>query len=218
MTQPIKAVIFDLGRVIVDVDIARLADHLGTVLTRGDPVQTISRMMSDPLVVQYDKGQITPEQFHADLCRRFGLKVPLSQFSRLWCDIFTPIPGMEDLLRSLHGRLPLGLLSDTDILHWRHIRNHFPIVSIFPHPVLSFQVGTMKPDPVIFRRAADSVCTPPENCLYIDDLPANVQGACGIGMEAVVFRGADILRQDLIRRKILPESSDPTFAGRTASD
>ncbi|NLH16454.1 MAG: HAD family phosphatase [Phycisphaerae bacterium] len=204
MTRSIQAVIFDLGRVIVDVNIARLAEHLGTVLTEGDPVQTISRMMSDPLVVQYDKGRVTPEQFHADLCHRFGLKVPFSQFSRLWCDIFSPIPGMEDLLRSLHGRIPLGLLSDTDALHWQYIRDNFPILSIFPHPVLSFQVGTMKPDPDIFRRAADSVHTSPENCLYIDDLPANVEGARRIGMEAIMFRGADSLRKDLFSRNILP--------------
>jgi len=48
----------------------------------------------------------------------------------------------------------LGLLSDTDSLHWQHLRDHYPILSIFPRPILSFQVGTMKPDPEIFRRAA----------------------------------------------------------------
>jgi glucose-1-phosphatase len=205
MTPPIQAVIFDLGRVIVDVNIARLADHLGAVLTDGDPVQTISRMMSDPLVVQYDTGRITPEQFHADFCRRFGVKVRFGLFSRIWCDIFSPMPGMEDLLRSLHGRLPLGLLSDTDALHWKYLRDTYPILSIFPRPVLSFQVGTMKPDPAIFRRAAESVQIPPTGCLYIDDLPANVEGARKIGMEAVIFRGADDLKRNLISRAILPE-------------
>ena len=205
MTQPIQAVIFDLGRVIVDVNIARLADHLGTALTEGDPIVTISRIMSDPLVVQYGTGRITPEQFHDALCRRFGLTVPFDRFRQLWCDIFSPMPGMEDLLRSLHGRLPLGLLSDTDALHWQYLRNQYPILSIFPRPVLSFQVGTTKPDPAIFRRAAESVQTSPTGCLYIDDLPANVEGARQTGMEAIVFRGADDLKRNLISQKILPE-------------
>jgi glucose-1-phosphatase len=205
MTHPIQAVIFDLGRVIVDVNIARLADHLGTALIQGDPVQTISRVMSDPLVVQYGTGKITPEQFHDTLCRRFGLSVPFARFRQLWCDIFTPMPGMEDLLRSLHGRIPLGLLSDTDPLHWQHLRIQNPILSVFPQPVLSFQVGMVKPDPMIFRRAAESVQTPPESCLYIDDLPANVEGARKIGMEGFVFSGATALRQELVNRKILPE-------------
>jgi FMN phosphatase YigB (HAD superfamily) len=205
MTRPIQAVIFDLGRVIVDVNIARLAEHLGTVLTEGDPVVTISRIMSDPLVVQYGTGRITPEQFHDGLCRRFGLTVPFDRFGQLWCDIFSPMPGMEDLLGSLHGRLPLGLLSDTDSLHWQFLRDSYPILSIFPRPVLSFQVGTMKPDPAIFHRAAESVQTSPASCLYIDDLPANVEGARRIGMEAVIFRGADDLKRNLISRNILPE-------------
>jgi glucose-1-phosphatase len=203
MTQPIQAIIFDLGRVIVDVNIARLADHLGTVLTEGDPVVTISRIMSDPLVVQYGTGRITPEQFHDSLCRRFGLTIPFDRFGQLWCDIFSPMPGMEDLLRSLHGRLPLGLLSDTDSLHWQFLRDSYPILSIFPRPVLSFQIGTMKPDPAIFRRAAESVQTPPAGCLYIDDLPTNVEGARRIGMEAIVFCGADDLKRNLISRGIL---------------
>lgn len=205
MSQQIKAVIFDLGRVIVDIHIARLSDHLGAILTGDNPVQIISRMMSDPMVVQYDTGRITTEQFHEGLCRRFGLTVPYDRFCRLWCDIFTPMPGMEDLLQSLHRRLPLGLLSDTDSLHWQYLRNHYPILSIFPRPVLSFEVGTMKPDPMIFHRAAESVQTPPANCLYIDDLPANVEGARRIGMDTIVFHGADSLRKNLSSRNMLPE-------------
>ncbi len=120
------------------------------------------------------------------------------------------MPGMEDLLRSLHGRFPLGLLSDTDSLHWQHLRSHYPILSIFPRPVLSFEVGIMKPNPEIYRLAAESVRTCPEHCLYIDDLSVNVEGARQIGMEAIVFRQTDDLKQNLISRDILPKTSRST--------
>ncbi len=206
----IRAIIFDLGRVIVDVNISRLTQHLGTAMIEGDPQKTIAGFMRDPSLVDFGTGRITPRQFHRTICQRFGIDVSFERFSELWCDVFTPMPGMERLLRELEGRQPLGLLSDTDPLHWQHLRSRYPILSIFARPILSFEVGMMKPSPDIFRKAAESVATVPQECLYIDDLVTNVEGAKKIGMDAIAFSGANELRRRLFERGLIAmDSADP---------
>jgi HAD superfamily hydrolase (TIGR01509 family) len=111
--------------------------------------------------------------------------------------------GMYELVKQLSEKYPLGLLSDTDPLHWNYIVENYPIVKFFPNPVLSFTCGMSKPDKKIFELAAKSVNTPPKNCVYIDDLPKNTAGAESIGIKAIKFESAQQLKRELIALKVL---------------
>ena len=61
----------------------------------------------------------------------------------------------------------------------------------------SCYLGLRKPAPPIFRRALDILGTAPERILFIDDRAENAAGAASVGMQAVLFTGADALRRDL---------------------
>ncbi|MBN1818696.1 MAG: HAD family phosphatase [Sedimentisphaerales bacterium] len=196
----VEAVIFDLGRVLVDVDIRRLSHSVLAQWPDKDPEQVAEQVMKDNLMVRYNTGQIRPEEFHAALCKKYGLSIGYEEFARLWCGIFRPMEGMEEIVYRLQDRIRLGLLSDTDPLHWSYLSCNFPFLSVFSQPTLSFQVGVMKPDKQIYLQASRNVGTPLEKCLYIDDLSINVSGAKAAGMQAVQFTGPDhlcVLLEDL---------------------
>jgi len=193
MRQPIEAVIFDLGRVLIHIDPDPLRKKLNT---SGDG-DLIEKVRENALIPQLNAGRITPEQFHRQLCEQFNFHWSFQTFTEAWCSIFLPNPEMEALVRNLHGRVPLGLLSDTDPQHWTYIQRHYPIVKIFENPVLSFRLGVCKPDPAMYRAAAESVGKAPSQCFYTDDLPENVEGARKAGMTAVVFENADQIRREL---------------------
>ncbi|MBE0535659.1 MAG: HAD-IA family hydrolase [Phycisphaerae bacterium] len=204
-THEIKAVIFDLGRVIVDVDVGKLASFVSATPSQADIDQVIMDVLGDELMLQFNTGKVGPEEFHRGIIRRFDLTLTFDEFATLWCGIFSPISGMPELIRRLQGRFNLGLLSDTDPLHWNYLRKNNPILEAFKRPTLSFQIGLTKPDPAIFRAAARNADTLPEACLYIDDLPANAAGAAAAGMQSIVFKGPADLRMQLIDKGLIED-------------
>jgi len=204
-TNEIKALIFDLGRVIVDVDVGRLASFVSATPSQADIDKVIMDVLGDDLMLQFNTGKVGPEEFHRGIVRRFDLELEFDAFATLWCGVFSPIVGMPELIRRLEGRFNLGLLSDTDPLHWNYLRKNNPILEAFKRPTLSFQIGLTKPDPAIFRAAARNADTPPEACLYIDDLPTNAAGAAAVGMQSIVFKGPLDLRRQLIDKGLIED-------------
>ncbi|MBN1766353.1 MAG: HAD family phosphatase [Sedimentisphaerales bacterium] len=202
MCAGIRAVIFDLGRVVVDIDFSRSMFRLFREFDQ--PSETIIKtLMTDDLIHQYNTGQILPRQFYDAVRKRFDIDIPFAEFQNLWCDIFSPMPGMESLIQELVGHVKLGLLSNTDPLHWKHIYTNNPIMKVFSKPTLSFEIGMQKPELESFRIAARDVDTPVEYCLYVDDLRENIEAAHTAGMKGLHFINAEQLRKELVVKNIL---------------
>ena len=199
----IEAVIFDLGRVLVDVVIS---DEFRSALDWPPAPANDGgrrRRVFERLYQDFSTGRLTAEQFHRHLCRESGQKIEFGDFQRLWCSLVHTLPGAEELFDRVARRWPVGLLSDTDPLHWQHVLEHHPFVGRISRPTLSFRIGVMKPDPRAFRAAADNVGYPPPACLFIDDKPENVVGAEKLGMQGLVFQGTAELQQQLERLGLL---------------
>ncbi|MBC8392716.1 MAG: HAD family phosphatase [Deltaproteobacteria bacterium] len=204
MTNPkIEAVIFDLGRVLVDIDNTLLVEQLFKGLDTDDLQELGRRTMSDPAMVAFNSGKIGPEAFYEKMRQTYHWDLTFDAFRTLWCRIFVTMDGVEALVAQLHKRVNVGLLSDTDPLHWNHIIATWPWIGEIKNPTLSYQVGVMKPNPEIYLTAADNVNTPPQKCLYIDDLEMNVKGARAVGMTAIRFENAEQLKIALEHYKLL---------------
>lgn len=202
-SSELTAIIFDMGRVLVNVDVSIFSRKIFSDVAGDNPDEIIQEVISHPLMKKFNMGLMPPEQFYQELCDAYRLDVDYAEFTQLWCSLFSPMAGMEELLGELDGSLALGLLSDTDPLHWEHLTKTYSLLELFEHPTLSFQVEVMKPDPEIYLVAAKNVGVSPEQCLYIDDLQCNVEGARSVGMEGIRFEGATPLREQLVSRGLL---------------
>src|SRR5437867_2495260 len=130
MTRP-KAVIFDLGKVLVDFDyrIAGLRIAARGTMT-ADEVQTF--IDHSPLLFRFETGRITKEQFFAEVRATTGFRGTIDEFSEFFADIFTPIEPMVKLHSDLRrSGAPTYLFSNTNELAVGHIRQHFPFFSRF---------------------------------------------------------------------------------------
>lgn len=197
ITRKIEAIIFDLGRVLVNVDITRGIFGLFGHGTQKGTEAAVAQLMREPAVALYNSGRLPPEEFYHTMKEKFSLNLDFAEFVRLWCDVFDPMEGMEQLIHQLHGKIPLGLLSDTDPLHWDYIRRRFEFVAIIDNPTLSFQTGFRKPSKEAFEAAVKNIGVNASCCMYVDDLMENVAGAKKTGLDAVQFLGVEKLRQDL---------------------
>ena len=157
----------------------------------------------EPLFKQYSKGQIETTQFYQAFTKQYNLDISFSEFSSYWCEIFAPMKGMESLVNQVAASCKIGLLSDIDPLHWAYLIENYPFLKDFPRPVLSYQIGALKPSPKCYRAAAESVGESPAACLFIDDRRINILGARKLGMRAVLFKDRVSLKTVLQHYQII---------------
>lgn len=203
VTRP-RAVILDLGRVIVPFEFrrawTRAAEH-----SPLSPDEIGQRLKTSPLLPEFEMGRLAPLDFARRISTLCELSVSHDEFCELWNAIFLPETLIPDsLVARLAERGPLVLLSNTNAIHFEWLAPRYPILRHFHTLVLSYEVGAIKPDPAIYSRAVAATGCEPHECFFTDDMPEYVEGACRYGIDAVQFQGEQSLRKELTRREILP--------------
>jgi glucose-1-phosphatase len=198
-----KAIIFDLGKVLVHFDFKRGYRELEQLCPHA-AAEIPKRLSGTGLVQRFESGLVEPREFVAELTKILDLKVDFDRFCDIWSCIFAETLVPDSLVEALGARYRLILLSNTNAIHFEMIRKTYPILRHFHELVLSYEVKAMKPQPEIYRAAIEKAGCRPEECFYTDDIPEYVEGARRLGIDAVQFRGADELQSELTARKILP--------------
>jgi FMN phosphatase YigB (HAD superfamily) len=198
----IKAVIFDLGKVIVPFDFSRGYRAMAELCSYA-PEEIPKRIGSTDLVARFESGQVSPEHFVEQLCQTLDIRMEYGHFCEIWSSIFLPhtlIP--ETLLEGLGRGYRLLLLSNTNAIHFKMVRENYPLLKHFDDYVLSYEVGAMKPSPVIYEEAiARAQCAPGE-CFFTDDIAEYVAAAREAGMDAVQFQSAAQIESELRDRGV----------------
>ncbi len=213
-----KAVIFDLGKVLVQFDFSR-----GYRLLEGlcpYPAAEIPRRIAPTdLVRRFETGLVEPRDFVTQLSVALEMRVEYEQFCGIWSSIFTEALLPESLLEGLAGRYRLLLLSNTNAIHFEMIRREYAFLRHFHDLVLSYEVKAMKPQPEIYHAAVKLAGCRPEECFYTDDIAEYAEGARRIGIDAVQFRSAEQLQRELAVRGIewAPQKK-PGVLGRTPGE
>lgn len=195
MSGPGTTIIFDLGNVILPFDplkpCAILAGMSGKTTS-----EVIHLIYDNNLERRFEQGRIDGDQFTEGVSEVLGIELTTIEFHDLWADMFTENRDVSAIVRQLLAQHYLILLSNTNPWHWRHALKHFPIVSEFRERILSYEVGALKPHPIIYRTALEKVGQA-ERVIFIDDIEINVDAARIMGMRGIHFRSADQLRREL---------------------
>jgi glucose-1-phosphatase len=193
----LRAIIFDIGRVLIRVDIVRIKTALADGLSLS-PAELWSALENDPLWPDWQEGRLTPRDWHLHINKRFGSRLTFDKFTEAWNLALDPQP-MQDvaLFQGLAKEYRLALLSNTDPIHLAHMEPRYDFFAYFPVRIYSCSVGASKPNPLIYQRALRGLRAKATETLYIDDIPDYVEAAQRLGMSGIVYRSPDQLRQDL---------------------
>jgi putative hydrolase of the HAD superfamily len=104
-----------------------------------------------------------------------------AEFVAAFEDIFDENLPMTALVKSLHGRFPLYLLSNTNDIHVDFFLRRYPVFENFSGGVYSHKVRASKPNPEIFHIACRQLGIEPETTFFIDDLLPNIETARSLG-------------------------------------
>jgi len=111
--------------------------------------------------------------------------------------------GVMELVAAVRDVVPVVLLSNASTRLLSDLERS-DILGEFDAAISSADIRAAKPDPAAFEAAARAAGVPLERCLFVDDTPANVEGAKAAGMQAVLYTGLDDLRDRCVELELLP--------------
>lgn len=197
-----KAILFDLGNVIVGLDYGRYYAELSGLRNQlGEDIT--NELNSTDLLHRFERGEISSQDFFRGMRSVLSLRCSYSEFCRAFCSLFLPVPLIsEKLLSGLSSRYRLILVSNTNPIHFCMVRENYPILRFFHDFVLSFEVRSMKPSMEIYHAALTRAGCSPQECFFVDDKEENVNAALKQGIDAVQFNSPQQLEKDLRTRRI----------------
>ena len=198
----VKAFLFDLGNVLVRFDHMAAARKI-TEGTGASPEKLFEMFFESPLVVEHDTGRISTRRFYEEVSRQVGMRISYEKFLEVWNDIFVSDEKMVRLVDRLLQQYPCFLISNTNRPHFEYLRGLCPVLDRLSGWILSYEVGHLKPNPAIYRRALEMAGRSPGEIFYVDDRDDLIQAAHAIGFQTHRFGGFEGLAAELISRGIV---------------
>jgi len=195
----LRALIFDIGRVLVKVDVARAMAGLAQNISLS-PAEVWSMLEKDPRWKDWQEGRVTPHDWHAHVSKRLNSSLSFLDFRDAWNRCLDPQPLQSlDLFAGLAKKHRLALLSNTDPIHVEHLEANYAFFRYFPQParIYSCAVRASKPSPVVFQSALKALRTPAAQTVFIDDIREFVEAARSLGLAGIHYQNPAQLRADL---------------------
>jgi len=196
----IKAVIFDLGNVLIDFDYHIAVNRISR-FTDKSPNQIFDLFFDSTLTALFEEAKISSDEFFLKVKEMLKLKLDYNEFLPIWNEIFYLSPKNEEVYKiviSLKKNYSLALISNINVLHLDYIKKKFSVFEPFQSIITSCQVKVAKPQPLIYRKTLDNLGVSPQNAFYTDDRPELVEEANRLGIKGFVFKGVQQLHKDLI--------------------
>ncbi len=206
-TQRPSFILFDLGNVLVHISPGAFLRRLG-LDTPED--RCLYQVHINEIVRQYESGNADTSEFLSRLETLVNTKQPEISgaphrnrisveelHAAMLAVIGTPVEGMLELVTRLSSSVPLGLLSNTNPLHYEWCMEHLPVLRHIPSHFLSYQLQSLKPGARIYSQVVRKLQIAPGEILYVDDIPENVEAGRKAGLNSHQFLGREELEEEL---------------------
>jgi len=204
----IKAIIFDLGGVIVDLDYSNFYKQI-IALSPLEKPQTRIMLEFFRQSDLYHQGKMTDEEFYKLACEILQVcMINQNQFYEAFNSIISGSsqPEMISLLKELKDmkKYKLIALSNVNSSHWDYLLNKkWDLLEYFGEFILSHEVHLTKPDPRIFQLAIEKSECNAEEIVYVDDGLNNIRSANDLGIRGIYFTNVEDLIEEFKKLKII---------------
>lgn len=196
----IEIVLFDLGGVLIELSSVQ---SMGRFFGELPEDEVWGRWLACPWVRRFERGHCSAHDFAHGMVDSWSM----STSPEVFLDAFLHwprglMPGARELARATRSRLPIGCLSNTNVLHAGRHASEEAVYDLFDHRFLSHEIGLVKPDREIFDHVLAELGLPAANVLFLDDNQINVDGARAAGLRAERTRGLADVRAALARHSL----------------
>ena len=194
-----KAIVFDLGGVLIDLDFDRCVKAFREILGYERITDLLDLYHQKGIYGDMEAGLITADEFRAEVLRESRPGCIPADVDRAMAGLLVGMdPRKVQLLEELSRRFPLyGLSNNNEIsvkrMHDIYEENSLDWQRVFRKEFISCRMKMLKPSRAIFDAAAAEIGVPPEDILFVDDSQKNVDGALAAGWRAVLYvQGTDL--------------------------
>ncbi|WP_350336037.1 HAD family hydrolase [Coralliovum pocilloporae] len=199
-----KAIVFDIGNVLLYWDPRFLFEPL----FEGDN-KAMETFLSDVCSIEWNEGMDAGRDWDEAIAERIRAypdqERMIRAFRSRWHEMVPgPIQGSIDILEALHvAGHPIYGLTNFAADTFEETRQKYDFFSLFQDIAVSGIEKIIKPDPRFYRCLLDRNALKPEDCIFIDDNPANIGTGAALGMDAILFRSPAQLHQALTNRGLI---------------
>ena len=185
----IRNILFDMGNVLLRFDRQVFLDRLN--VTKEDKQLLLKEVFLSEEWVLMDAGILCEKTAEPIMCGRLPrhLHDAVHQLASCWDQPIIPVAGMQELVRELKDAgYGIYLLSNASVRqhdYWPRV----PGSELFDGTLISADEKVMKPQPEIYNLCMERFGLRPEECFFIDDVKANIDGAAACGIAGTVFYG-----------------------------
>lgn len=194
----IQNIIFDLGGVVVNWDPdAVVAEVFDDPAMQAHVKQT---MFQHPDWLEMDRGTLSEADAIPIFADRTGLSEDrVVELLRTADRILLPKPDTLELIRELHDRgFSLYCLSNIPSERYAFLKAQHNFFDLFKGAVISGDLGLVKPEKEIYEYLFETYHLEPASCVFLDDMPINIDGARAVGMHGIIFTDAASCRTRLL--------------------
>lgn len=194
----IKTIILDLGNVLIFVrNVHAGLDFSDCGYFKKHAIRSKVKL--------YEKGKISTEEFYTWFGKKTKKDIDVKNLDALFEKVFSLNEDMASLLKRLKNDYRLVVLSNTNEANYNFVLKRYDILNIFDDYVLSYKVGSLKPEEKIYKIALEKSLCNPEECIFIDDKKEFVDAAKRFGIKAIQYKSHSFLEEKLKEFGVLKE-------------
>jgi putative hydrolase of the HAD superfamily len=192
--KKVKALLFDLGGVIVDLDYKKTANAFENIGLQNAE-KAYSQFNQTDLFNLFETGHISSEEFLAEIQNEITNQVNLSEITKAWNSMIIGFQHSKlEKIKKLSEQVPCYLLSNTNEIHLNYIEHllqemgfkHF--LNIFESCYFSHQIGKRKPHKETFEWVLNQMNYDAQDVLFIEDSPQHIEGAKSAKLNTFYFK------------------------------
>ena len=199
----IKNIIFDLSEVIISGywRIENLIEKKYEIPAEDFLQQKINK---NELFLDLMRGNLKEEDYWNELLKGMNWDITIEDLKNTAREYLNqPVEGTMEIIEQLKGKYQLILLSD-HVKEWmQYIEQINHDIDLFDKKIFSYEIGSVKPDKQTFKTVLNRVQIIADETLFVDDHEINIKRAEEEGINGIIFKNAEQLKQELIERKIL---------------
>lgn len=194
--------VFDFGNVIGMFSHLKAAAQMAQHCNKN--IETIRTVLFEETTEnELEKGNISPEQYRKIIRDSLLINCPDQEFDHAFSDMFTANDAVCNIIPHLAKSHRLVLLSNTNWFHAKRFLTQFNhVLGHFDALILSHEVRCRKPARKIYDILNEKTNTKPSDCLFVDDLHANIQTAKDCGWDGIVYHPEMNLKKELVSKGI----------------
>lgn len=192
-----KNIIFDLGNVLLKF---QPEEYLRTKIQEEQRVLEVHKeLFQSEEWVMLDRGTITEEEARDILAQRSKENGALIRLAfENWYELLTPIEESVEVLQELkQAGYKVYFLSNFHLLAFEHVTQQYGFFDLFDGGIVSYKEKLVKPEAGIYSRILEEYRLKPEESVFIDDTPVNIEGARKAGIQTILLTDSIDLRERL---------------------